>query len=259
MGAAAAAKKPEAAEMEQDVAKLTARVPPPGSAIFRAMPAIMKEVGPIAKSRMNEQQRYNFRGIDEVYEAVQLVLANHGVFVVPYVQGQSREERATKDGRGVLTYTILTVDHTFYAEDGSSVVARTVGEAMDSGDKSSNKAMSAAMKYALIESLCIPTREPKDTENDSPEPAPRQSARPASQPPKDRPWMPRLQAAVAKLGLGKDTQKRGKDREDFVRDCRINYLRWCCGRDSVQSTLDLTDAEAEKVIAKAEAGEMPNG
>ena len=38
---------------------------------------------------------------------------------------------------------------------------------MDSGDKSSNKAMSAAQKYAFLQVFCIPTEEPKDTENDT--------------------------------------------------------------------------------------------
>jgi hypothetical protein len=42
-----------------------------------------------------------------------------------------------------------------------------IGEAMDSGDKSANKAMSAAQKYALLQVFCIPTEEPKDTENET--------------------------------------------------------------------------------------------
>lgn len=256
----AAAKKVETEQPEAPSQPALAAVPAAPMSIYRAMPAVMRDVGPVAKARRNAQQGYDFRGIDEVYEAVQLILAKHGIFVVPYVQGQVREERATKDGKGVLTYTILTVDHTFYAEDGTSVVARTVGEAMDSGDKSSNKAMSAAMKYALIESLCIPTREPKDTENDSPEPAPRsQPAKPA-EPARQRPWMARLQAAVAKLKLGEEHAERkglrGKEREDSIRGSRLLYLSWVTGRD-INSTLDLTDAEAAEVIKRAEAGETP--
>jgi len=273
MATAAAKKTNEPAEEAaiQPAPPAPMAIVPAWPLIFRAMPAIMKEVGHIEKSRQNPQQGYKFRGIDEVYEAVQLVLAKHGVCVIPFVQQQSREERATKSGGGVLTYTILTVDHTFYAEDGSSVVARTVGEAMDSGDKSSNKAMSAAMKYALLESLCIPTREAKDTEEESPEPAPRQTAskmvnvppeqKPAQQPQRQRPWMGKLQGAVGNLKLGEaeatERGLKGKLREDFVRDARIHYLRWCTGRP-VSSTLDLTDAEADLVIRRAEQGEVPN-
>jgi hypothetical protein len=138
----------------------------PVPAIFGLMSKVMSEIGPIAKDRKNQQQNYQFRGIDDLYQACNPVLVRHGVFVVPTVLDRTRESVQTKSG-GTLFYTVLTVKHTFYAPDGSSVEAVTVGEAMDSGDKSSNKAMSAAMKYALIEAFAIPTDEPIDTENQS--------------------------------------------------------------------------------------------
>ena len=40
---------------------------------------------------------------------------------------------------------------------------------MDSGDKSSNKAMAAAMKYAICQILCIPTKDIEDPDNSTPE------------------------------------------------------------------------------------------
>jgi hypothetical protein len=141
----------------------------------------MAEVGAIEKGRRNQQQGYAFRGIDDAYAAFQPLFAKHGLFVVPTVLERIREERKTvKDnGReGVLIYTTLTVRHTFTADDGSFVEAVTIGEAMDSGDKSSNKAMSAAMKYALLEVFCVPTEDDNDTENHSHEP--RATAKPVS-------------------------------------------------------------------------------
>ena len=138
--------------------------------IFEAIPKIMNDVGAIGKSRKNTQQNYSFRGIDDMYNAIQPALVKHGVFCVPEVTSREREERPSKTG-GVLFYTTLTVHHRFFASDGSSVDVVTVGEAMDSGDKSTSKAMSAAMKYALIELLCIPTEDDKDTENQTHEPA----------------------------------------------------------------------------------------
>lgn len=140
----------------------------PTGQIFALLPKVMSDVGHVGKNRQNQQQHYAFRGIDDLYQAIQPVFCRHGVFVVPAVLETRREERKTQKG-ATLIYTMLTVKHTFYAPDGSSVEAVTAGEAMDSGDKSANKAMSAAMKYALIETLCIPTDEPIDTENDSPE------------------------------------------------------------------------------------------
>lgn len=146
--------------------------------IYELIPKIMAEVGAIHKGRKNQQQGYAFRGIDDVYLAMQGPLAQHGVFYVPKVLDSVREERQTKSG-GTLIYTTLKMQFTFYAPDGSNVETVTVGEAMDSGDKSSNKAMSAALKYALLQVFCIPTEEDNDTENASPEPTPRQTPPPA--------------------------------------------------------------------------------
>lgn len=141
-------------------------------AIHEQIPKIMTDIGAIGKGKKNTAQGYSFRGIDDVYLAVHSVLAKHGVFTVPEVMHMEREERKTKSG-GVLIYTILTVKYTFYASDGTSFESVMVGEAMDSGDKSCNKAMSAAQKYAFLQIFAIPTEEPKDTENDSPQPQPK--------------------------------------------------------------------------------------
>src|SRR5690606_30131319 len=80
-----------------------------------------------------------------------------------------REERQTQKG-GALIYSVIDVKFTFYAEDGSSVSSIIKGEAMDSGDKATNKAISTALKYALMQMFLIPTEEKIDTEYESPEP-----------------------------------------------------------------------------------------
>lgn len=146
--------------------------------IYQLMPVIMKEIGSIGKDRKNTQQNYSFRGIDDVYNAVNASLAKNGVFCVPEVLTERREERQTKNG-GNLIYTVLSIRYTFFASDGSSVSAVMVGEAMDSGDKSANKAMSTAQKYAFFQIFCIPTEEQKDTEYETHE------VKPKAQKPKD--------------------------------------------------------------------------
>ncbi len=141
--------------------------------IFKKIPAIMSEVGAIEKNRSSaDGPKYKFRGIDDLYFALQPLLSKHGVFFTPNIVAQSREERQSKSGN-TLTYSILNVEFTFYAEDGSFFKATTVGEAMDTSDKSSNKAMSAALKYALLEVFCIPTEEEKDTEYNNYEASPK--------------------------------------------------------------------------------------
>jgi len=133
--------------------------------IHMAMAAVMADVGHISKDRKNVQQGYNFRGVDDVYQALQVIMAKHGVFSLPTILGERSEERTTKSG-GSLIYRVLTIKYTFYAFDGSSVDCSVVGEGMDSGDKASNKAMSVADKYALLQAFKIPTAEAKDPEND---------------------------------------------------------------------------------------------
>jgi hypothetical protein len=137
----------------------------------------MSEVGVVGKSRKNTGQGYQFRGLDDVVAAVQPVLAANGVLVVPRVIEREREEFKTAKGGAMFSVRLL-VEHSFFAPDGSSVICTTLGEAMDSGDKASNKAMSAALKYALTETLMIPTYEAeRDIEDSSPEVAPRQQQR----------------------------------------------------------------------------------
>lgn len=138
--------------------------------IHAAMLAVMADAGAIAKTRRNQQQSYDFRGIDDVYNELHDVMARNGVFTTGEVTEQKREEKPSKSG-GVLTSAILTIRYTFWAADGSSVQTTVVGEGMDSGDKASNKAMAVAHKYALLQAFCIPTADAKDPENDSPEPA----------------------------------------------------------------------------------------
>lgn len=125
------------------------------SKIHKAIVAVMREVGAIGKDEKNEQQRFNYRSIEAVYNRVQPLFAQHGIFSYPKVIEQARAEGKSKQG-GVIHYAILTVEYTFAAEDGSSIAVVVVGEGMDSGDKASNKAMAAAHKYAICQVLNIP-------------------------------------------------------------------------------------------------------
>jgi len=118
-------------------------------------------IGAIGKDKKNAQQGFMYRGIDQVYNALNPVMSELGIFFTPEILEQRREERTTKSGT-VLYYTVLTVRFTAYAPDGSNVSMTVIGEGMDSGDKSSNKAMSVAMKYAMFQLFCIPTEEMKD-------------------------------------------------------------------------------------------------
>lgn len=140
--------------------------------IYKAIAAVLSDVGAVGKDGQNTFDKYKYRSIDAVMNAMHPAMAKHGVFVTPEVLEQSREERTSKNG-GALIYSITKVKYTFYTADGSSVTATVIGEGMDKGDKSMNKAMSAAFKYALFQVFCIPTEEFVDSETGSPEPKPR--------------------------------------------------------------------------------------
>lgn len=129
--------------------------------IYQAIIGVMADIGAIGKEKKNAQQGFKYRGIDDVMNALQPVMVQHGLFVVPEIIDQRREERQTNRG-GNLIYSVCTVRYTFYAKDGSSVQCVVIGEGMDSGDKATNKAMSIAFKYACFQVFCIPTEEMKD-------------------------------------------------------------------------------------------------
>lgn len=142
------------------------------SEIYAAISRTMKDIGAVGKTERNEQQRYMYRGIDAIMNALNPAMIKNGIFVVPEVLEQTREERTTAKGT-LLIYSVVRVAYRFYASDGSYVEAVTMGEGMDSGDKATNKAMAAALKYACFQTFMIPTEELIDSEKDSPEPMPK--------------------------------------------------------------------------------------
>jgi len=128
----------------------------------------MDQIPAISKSKTNQQQGFKFRGIDDVMNTLQPILSKNKVFVVPEVLENIREERLTKSG-GTITYSIMKIKYTFFAEDGTFITATTIGEAMDTADKASNKSMAIAFKYALFQVFCIPTEEMQDPDEITPE------------------------------------------------------------------------------------------
>jgi hypothetical protein len=134
--------------------------------VYQAISNVMSDLAKngIGKDRKNQQQGYAFRGIDDVYNSLSSIMSNHGLVVLPRVNGRECVERQTKNG-GTLFYVTVDVEYDFVcAEDGSKHTVRTFGEAMDSADKATNKAMSAAYKYAAIQAFCIPTEGDNDAD-----------------------------------------------------------------------------------------------
>jgi hypothetical protein len=125
------------------------------NAINRVM-ADLASVG-ISKDQKNDKHDYKFRGIDDAYNALAPIMSKHGLVCLPRVLERETFERQTKSG-GTLFYVAVAVEYDLVsADDGSRHTVRTYGEAMDSADKATNKAMSAAYKYMAFQTFCIPT------------------------------------------------------------------------------------------------------
>lgn len=135
--------------------------------VYKAINGVQRALAKtgISKDRTNTQgSGYKFRGIDDVYNAIAPLLAEHGLCILPRMLSRACEERQSKSG-GALFYTTVHAEFDFVSsDDGSKHTVATYGEAMDSGDKSTNKAMSAAYKYAAFQAFAIPTEGDNDAD-----------------------------------------------------------------------------------------------
>jgi len=136
--------------------------------IYEKIPLVMADIKAVSKGQYNKQQGFRFRGIDDIYNSCQKVLAKHRVFTAPEIIGRFREAVSTKSGNRAYL-VVNNYKFRFYAEDGSFVEAWADGEAIDTGDKASNKAAAIAHKYALLQVFCIPTDDLEDPDSVSPE------------------------------------------------------------------------------------------
>jgi len=176
--------------------------------IYQKISAVMADIDAISKSRTNVQQGFKFRGIDDVYNELHDILAKHKIFTVPTIKNRQYRERQTAKG-GMMMERILTIQYRFYAEDGSYVDAEVDGEAMDMGDKATNKCMAIAHKYCLFQVFCIPTEDSKDPDEATPPPlrAPtyQAPARPVQKPetrPMNPPIPPTRAGSQPPVGVG---------------------------------------------------------
>ena len=118
----------------------------------------------IGKDRKNEAQGYKFRGIDDIYNALSPALADEGLCILPRMVSRTVDERAGRNGNAIFYVTVEAEFDFVSAKDGSKHTVKNYGEAMDSGDKATNKALSAAYKYACLQTFAIPTEGDNDAD-----------------------------------------------------------------------------------------------
>lgn len=128
--------------------------------VVEALSKVMADVQSVRKTGHNQQQNYAFRGIDAVVNAVGPVFRTHGVLCLPTVEDVAYAVVEVGKQRTQMRECTVRVRYAFYGPDGSKIECVAIGEAMDSGDKATPKAMSVAYRVALLQALCIPTDEP---------------------------------------------------------------------------------------------------
>ena len=232
--------------------------------VIVAMNAVTAELAGegISKSRANQQQGYKFRGIDEVLNALSRIIADNKLVIIPHVQSREITERQTKSG-GALFSVVVNVTYTFVsALDGSrETVGPFDGEAMDSADKATNKAMSAAYKYMAIQTFCIPTEGDNDADATTHEVAPAAGGRsPTSQARQQPPSQKVVNPATGHM-IDPNNARNSRDKwADFCTKVRSftdldDLERWWANADT-QAAVDLmpwAKEAAEEYEKKQEA------
>lgn len=120
---------------------------------------IKEAVGAVGKDDRNASQGFNFRGVDAVVNAVAPHLIEAGVSVLPNVRTYDYGSVEVGKSRTPMGHARVVVEYTFVGPDGDTLVCSAPGEAMDSGDKATAKAMSVAYRTALLQALTLPTTE----------------------------------------------------------------------------------------------------
>lgn len=164
--------------------------------IFRILADAKKTIGAVGKNDTNQIQKFKFRGIDAVVNAVAPVFNDLGVITVPEVLEHEYETVVIGAKQTQMGHVRLVVKYHFYGPEGDVVTATVASESMDSGDKATPKAMSVAFRTALLQVLNLPTDEP-DPDSETYE---RSARTPAGKPVKtapmdERSWPQRIQEA----------------------------------------------------------------
>lgn len=131
--------------------------------VQQAWAAVMADVRELGKDQRNNHQGFNFRGVDDVMNAVGPAMRRHGVSVVPTAVDLRTRDAQTTQGKPAHETTVV-VQYAIHGPAGDSMPGASAGESLDSGDKATPKAMSVAYRTFLLQALCLPTH---DTDPDA--------------------------------------------------------------------------------------------
>jgi len=132
------------------------------------MPLVMADIGHIAKGNTNRDLKFAFRGIDDVYAALQPALIKHGVSLSTRII--DKEYVGVTSSKGTAGWMfIVHMAFRFTAPDGSFLEAESIGQSIDYSDKAAAQAMSIAMKMAVLQICSVPVAGEHDGDQHNPE------------------------------------------------------------------------------------------
>jgi len=129
--------------------------------IQEAMLAIYKEVGYVQKER-SQNLNYTFASEKEFIKTLRPVMIENGVTVFVKSMNQIVQTEYKTRSDAVMLRTNIHGVVCFTHVSGSFIDVESYGEGADSGDKSTNKAMTDLYKYALRQTFMIETGDDPD-------------------------------------------------------------------------------------------------
>jgi hypothetical protein len=121
-----------------------------------AIVAVMRDVHSVGKNEVNAAQKFKFRGVDAVVNALAPALRKHGLFIIPNAVAVTYEAKTSANG-GQLQIARAHVEYQLCHTSGSALAGSVFAEAFDSGDKATAKAMSVAFRTFLLQTFALPT------------------------------------------------------------------------------------------------------
>lgn len=198
-----------------------------GWAVYESIRLVQEELSVVGiqKGHKNHQGNgYYFRGIDDVYNALAPLLPKHGLNILPRMINRTVDVRQSNAGNPLFNVTVEAEFDFVCSIDGSKHVIRTFGEAMDSGDKATNKAMSAAYKYACFMAFAIPTQGDNDADAVTHELAPMRSRKVAKVSDAKNPYMLTEEEIANITAMTQEVGVEVKTITDFYKVQALNFI-----------------------------------
>jgi hypothetical protein len=192
--------------------------------------AIKAEIGAVGKdSRMTEgPAKYAYRGIDAILAAAHDSLIAHAVTIVPVDADATYQSRQSAKGNHMQWVSVKVRWEVRGA--GETIPGASIGEALDSSDKATNKAHTAAHKVFLSELFAIPYSS-DDPDHERPEAEPQA-------PPIPMPTEAQVTELVTRLeGYDRDEVKGWFKDKNWPPVAKMNKEQF----DALTDWLDLTD------------------